>query len=134
VVDDRLLVRFAAQAQKRDGFTVDRGPIFPGKDYDNRDYWSARLSVVWRPIENVENYTIFSDFRSNEHGDGFVLSAVNPAGPFATSLLPILAQQQAAGVRNRQALQLRNSQYDTMVNKRLRPIQEYLQLPSAKMA
>jgi iron complex outermembrane receptor protein len=100
VVDDRLLVRFAAQVQKRDGFTVDRGPIFPGKDYDNRDYWAARLSVVWRPIESVENYTIFSAFHSNEHGDGFVLSAVNPTGPFAASLLPILAQQQAAGVRS----------------------------------
>jgi iron complex outermembrane receptor protein len=100
VVDDRLLVRLAAQVQKRDGFTVDRGPIFPGKDYDNRDYWAARLSVVWRPIESVENYTIFSAFHSNEHGDGFVLSAVNPTGPFAASLLPILAQQQAAGVRS----------------------------------
>jgi iron complex outermembrane receptor protein len=100
LIDDRLLVRFAAQVQKRDGFTIDRGPIFPGKEYDNRDYWAARLSVVWRPIENVENYAIFSDFRSNEHGDGFVLSAVNPAGPFATSLLPFLAQQQAAGVRS----------------------------------
>ena len=100
LVDERLLVRFAAQVQKRDGFTVDRGPIFPGKDYDNRDYWSARLSVVWRPIENLENYTIFSAFHSNEHGDGFVLSAVNPAGPFAASLLPIFAEQQAAGIRS----------------------------------
>src|SRR6266851_3619799 len=100
MVDDRLQVRFAAQVQKRDGFTVDRGPIFPGKDYDNRDYWSARLSVVWRPIESVENYTIVSAFHSNEHGDGFVLLAVNPAGPFAASLLPIFAQQQAAGIRS----------------------------------
>jgi iron complex outermembrane receptor protein len=100
LADDRLLVRFAAQAQKRDGFTVDRGPIFPRKDYDNRDYWSARLSVVWLPVEGVENYSIFSAFHSNEHGDGFVLSAVNPAGGFAAGLLPILAQQQAAGVRS----------------------------------
>jgi len=100
LVDDRLLVRFAAQAQKRDGFTIDRGPIFPGKDYDNRDYWSARVSVVWRPIESVENYTIFSAFHSNGHGDGFVLSAVNPAGQFGATLLPIFAQQQVAGIRS----------------------------------
>ena len=100
VVDDKLLVRFAAQVQKRDGFTIDRGPIFPGKDYDDRNYWAARSSVVFRPTEDFENYTIFSALRSDEHGDGFVLTAVNPTGSFASRLLPILAQQQAAGVRS----------------------------------
>jgi iron complex outermembrane receptor protein len=100
VIDDRLLVRFAAQFEQRNGFTVDRGPFYPGKDYDNRDFWAARLSVVFRPTEAFENYLIASALHSDEHGDGFVLSAVNPAGPFATQLLPIFAQQQAAGIRS----------------------------------
>ena len=100
VVEDKLLIRFAAQVLKRDGFTVDRGPFFPGKDYDNRDYWAARLSVVLRPTDDLENYTIFSAFHSDGHGDGFVLTAVNPSGPFASQLLPIFAQQQAAGIRS----------------------------------
>jgi iron complex outermembrane recepter protein len=100
VIDGKLLVRFSAQVQQRDGFTVDRGPFYAGKDYDNRNFWAARLSVVFRPTENLENYTIFSALRSNEHGDGFVLSAVNPAGAFASALLPIFAQQQAAGIRS----------------------------------
>jgi len=100
VISDRLLVRLAGQVLDRDGFTVDRGPLFPGKDYDNRDFWALRLSVLWRPLENLENYTIFSAFHSNEHGDGFILSAVDPNGGFASQLLPILAAQQAAGVRS----------------------------------
>jgi iron complex outermembrane recepter protein len=100
VVEDLLLVRFSAQLQQRDGFTIDRGPFYPGKDYDNRDYWAARLSVVFRPTENFENYTIVSALHSDEHGDGFVLSAVNPAGSFASQLLPILAQQESAGIRS----------------------------------
>jgi len=100
VIDDLLLVRFSAQLQQRNGFTIDRGPFFPGKDYDNRDFWAARLSVVFRPTENFENYMIVSALHSDEHGDGFVLSAVNPAGPFAPQLLPIFAQQQAAGIRS----------------------------------
>jgi iron complex outermembrane recepter protein len=100
LIDDELLVRFSAEGQKRDGFTVDRGPFYPGKDYDNRNFWAGRLSIVFRPIDAVENYTIVSVLDSDEHGDGFVLSAVNPAGPFAAQLLPILAQQQAAGVRS----------------------------------
>lgn len=100
LVTDRLLVRLAVQALSRRGFTIDRGPIFPGQDYDNRKYWAARLSVVARPIDGLENYTILSALRSDEHGDGYVLSAVNPSGPFASLLLPFLAQQQAAGVRS----------------------------------
>jgi iron complex outermembrane recepter protein len=100
VVSDQLLVRFAGQVLDRDGFTVDRGPLFPGKDYDNRDFWALRLSVLWRPLEGLENYTILSAFHSNEHGDGFVLSDVDPGGAFASQLLPILAEQRAAGVRS----------------------------------
>lgn len=100
VVEDVLLVRLSAQFQERDGFTIDRGPLYAGKDYDNRDFWAARLSVVFRPTDSVEDYLIASALHSDEHGDGFVLSAVNPAGPFAAQLLPIFAQQQAAGIRS----------------------------------
>jgi iron complex outermembrane receptor protein len=100
VIDDILLVRVAGQFLDRDGFTIDRGPLYPGKDYDDRDYWALRLSIVFRPFEGVENYTIISALHSDENGDGFVLSAVNPAGAFAGQLLPILSQQQAAGVRS----------------------------------
>jgi iron complex outermembrane recepter protein len=97
VVDDTLLVRFSAQVKDRDGFTVDRGPFYPGKDYDNVDYWAARASIVWRPTEGLENYTIVNALHSDENGDGYVLSAVNPAGPFAGILAPFFRQQLAAG-------------------------------------
>jgi iron complex outermembrane recepter protein len=100
LISDKLLVRFAGQVLDRDGFTVDRGPLFPGKDYDNRNYWALRLSVVLRPLQDLENYTIFSVFHSNEHGDGFVLTDVDPGGAFASQLVPILAGQQSAGVRS----------------------------------
>jgi iron complex outermembrane recepter protein len=100
VVDNTLLVRFAAQVKERDGFTIDRGPFFAGKEYDNVNYWAARASIVWRPTESLENYTIVNALHSDEHGDGYVLSAVNPAGPFAPVLEPYFAQQQAAGPRS----------------------------------
>ncbi len=100
LVDDKVLVRLAAQALDRDGFTIDRGPYYPDKAYDNRDYWAARLSVLLRPFQSLENYTIVSALHSDEHGDGFVLTAVDPNGGFGSLLLPILAQQQAAGVRS----------------------------------
>jgi iron complex outermembrane recepter protein len=100
LIDDKLLVRIAGQFLDRDGFTIDRGPLFANKDYDNRDYWALRVSVLARPFDNLENYTIVSALHSEGNGDGFVLTAVDPGGAFASSLLPILAGQQAAGIRS----------------------------------
>lgn len=99
-MSDRLLVRLAGQAVKREGFTIDRGPIFPGKAYDDRNYWTARLSVIARLTDDLENYTILSALHSDEHGDGYILSAVDPSGAFASLLLPFVAQEEASGVRS----------------------------------
>lgn len=100
LVADKLALRVAAQGLERDGFTVDRGPNFSGKDYDNRKYWTTRISMLFTPTPQFENYTIFTLLNSNENGDGFVLSAVDPTSSNGPALLPYLAQQQAAGVRS----------------------------------
>ena len=100
LVDNTVLLRIAGQFLDRDGFTIDRGPFFAGKDYDNRDYWALRASLLLRPFDNLENTTIFSALHSEGNGDGFVLTAANPAGSFGSLLSPILAEQQASGVRS----------------------------------
>ena len=100
LVNDKVLLRVASQFLDRDGFTIDRGPFFAGKDYDNRDYWALRATLLLRPFDNLENTTIFSALHSEGNGDGFVLTAVNPAGAFGSLLSPILAEQQASGIRS----------------------------------
>jgi iron complex outermembrane recepter protein len=100
LVDDKILLRVAGQFLDRDGFTIDRGPFFAGKDYDNRDYWALRVSLLLRPFDSLENTTIFSALHSEGNGDGFVLTAANPTGGFGSLLLPILAEQQASGTRS----------------------------------
>ena len=100
LVDDKVLLRVAGQFLDRDGFTIDRGPFFAGKDYDNRDYWALRVSLLLRPFDSLENTTIFSALHSEGNGDGFVLTAANPTGNFGSLLLPILAEQQASGTRS----------------------------------
>jgi iron complex outermembrane receptor protein len=100
LVDDKILLRVAAQFLDRDGFTIDRGPFFAGKDYDNRDFWALRASLLLRPFDNLENTTIFSALHSEGNGDGFVLTAANPAGGFGSLLAPILADQRASGIRS----------------------------------
>jgi iron complex outermembrane receptor protein len=100
IIDDKLMVRVAAQHYGRDGYTIDRGPIFPGKDYDNQHYSAARVSILFRPTAALQNSTVLSYFESNENGPGFVLSASSPLGPFASLLDPYLQEEQAAGARS----------------------------------
>jgi iron complex outermembrane receptor protein len=100
LVDNTVLLRIAGQFLDRDGFTIDRGPFFAGKDYDNRDYWALRASLLLRPFDNLENTTIFSALHSEGNGDGFVLTAADPAGAFGSLLSPILADQQVSGIRS----------------------------------
>ena len=100
LVDNTVLLRIAGQFLDRDGFTIDRGPFFAGKNYDNRDYWALRASLLLRPFDDLENTTIFSALHSEGNGDGFVLTAANPAGGFGSLLSPILAEQQASGIRS----------------------------------
>ncbi len=105
LVDDRLLLRLSYKDVERDGFTKDVGPGpygfsdvcaptaaalcgafdpsarsagFAGKDYDNKDYWHARIGVLWRPIDAVENYFVFTRSKSEDNGTGFVLSGIGP--------------------------------------------------------
>ena len=97
IVDDKLLMRAAFQSQRRDGFTRD---VNTGVDYDNRDNWTARLSVLFTPNDWFENLLIGRAFEFEEDGPGMVLLASNPQGPFAAQIAPFLAEQQARGIRH----------------------------------
>ena len=104
VVSDKLLTRIAFNGQKRDGFTRLLGS--PGRtgsvDTDDRDFWSARATVTYRPFSRLQNDTIFtySDYSSN--GSPTLLADFNP-NSFAATLFPGMpaaaAQQDALGVR-----------------------------------
>ena len=97
------MVRLSYKDVKRDGFTKDVGPQaygfdtvcdpdsgdycnfgsptgkgFAGKDYDNKDYWHARIGVLWRPTDGVENYFVGYQSDSTDNGTGFVFSGAGP--------------------------------------------------------
>jgi len=117
IIDDVLLVRGAFDIDQRDGFTHD---YTTGKDLDDRDYWSFRLGVTWRPTDDFENYIVYDSLYSHTNGTGIVLQAINtfrdpngiaanettwvqtfcPAAP-APCALPqqLLAQQASVGPR-----------------------------------
>jgi iron complex outermembrane receptor protein len=104
IVDDKVLLRLAGDVSIRDGYTKDVGTFFPGKDYDNRNYWAFRGSLVLRPSDDFENYTIFSSLYRDEHGPGVILAGINPTGALVNTVglaaaSAYLAQQQARGPR-----------------------------------
>ena len=96
LIKDKLMVRIAAQKQNRDGFTKD---AYRDIDYDDRDNYSARLSILFRPWEQLENYLIVWASEYDENGPGTVLSHNNPAGPFAALQTPLYEEQLERGIR-----------------------------------
>jgi iron complex outermembrane recepter protein len=103
LVNDKLSVRIAASVFRRDGFTKDVGPDFPGKEYDNKDQSAVRGGILFTPTNFIENYTLLAYTNSETNGTGFKLSAVAPNGALAAiygnQATNALAQQQSIGPR-----------------------------------
>ena len=98
VVDDKVLLRFTVDRNERDGYTKD---LTTGMEYSNLDYWYGRASMILRPSDDFENYTVVDYYFSQDNGPGVILSAVNPfiAGAILPGLFPDLALQKTLGVR-----------------------------------
>ena len=89
---DRLAIRVAGKYMKRDGFTKDAGPGpfgyvlehtgpsagFKGKDYDDKNWWTARVGVLWEPTDNIKNYLVTYYSKSHDNGSGIILNEINP--------------------------------------------------------
>ncbi len=63
VVDDRLDLRIAGEWTTRDGYTFDETT---GKSVDGRDLWSGRVTVGWKPIENLQTYLVWEHFSEDD--------------------------------------------------------------------
>lgn len=96
VVDDVLMVRIAAQRQRRDGLAVD---VNTGMEFNDRNNWTARLGVQFNPHARVSNYTVFQTVNFNENGPATVLYAVNPEASLYPLLGPLHNEQQQRGIR-----------------------------------
>ena len=105
IINDKLLVRASFDINRRNGFTYDRGvtpaqaaagAVDPnaGRWFDDIHYDSYRVSVVARPTDNFENYTVFAYFAAHESGSGLQLTAVDApilTGVFGSLFPPAVA-------------------------------------------
>jgi iron complex outermembrane receptor protein len=103
LVEDKVLVRIAGAFERRDGYTKDVGPYFPGKDYDNLSYDTFRVGLTLRPLAGLESYTLFRYYRSINNGPGTVPVTLDHNRPDLDGYLPTreaeFSAQQARGVR-----------------------------------
>jgi iron complex outermembrane receptor protein len=63
LVDDRLDLRVAGEWTKRDGYTYDQSL---DRQVDGRDLWSARVTLGWKPVENLQVYAVWEHFQEND--------------------------------------------------------------------
>jgi len=63
IVDDRLDLRIAGEWTKRKGYTFDETT---GQSVDGRDLWSGRVTLGWKPTENLQTYLIWEHFAEDD--------------------------------------------------------------------
>lgn len=81
IIQDKLLLQIGGKHDQRDGFTtVANTPYagrFAGLDLDNRDSWYGRVSVTFRPTDDIENYLVADETYLHTNGSALVLDDLN---------------------------------------------------------
>jgi len=90
VVDDKLMVRVAAQSWYRKGYVTD---IDTGKDYFDQNYYIIRPSFIIKPTENLENYTMVHYFYERNNGRVDNIYNYDPFGAYGLFTTPGRADQ-----------------------------------------
>ena len=61
IVDDRLDLRVAGEWTKRDGYSFNE--THQCTPIDGRDLWSSRVTLGWKPVENLQAYLVWEHFQ-----------------------------------------------------------------------
>jgi outer membrane receptor protein involved in Fe transport len=63
IVDDRLDIRIAGEWTKRQGYSFNQ---ITDERIDGRDLWSGRMTIGWKPVENLQTYLIWEHFQEDD--------------------------------------------------------------------
>jgi len=63
IVDDWLDIRLAGEWTKRQGYTTNE---LTGNSVDGRNLWSGRLSVAWKPVQNLQANFVWEHFSEDD--------------------------------------------------------------------
>jgi iron complex outermembrane receptor protein len=93
IIEDKVLTRVAFETGHTDGYIHD---LSTEKNLGDQNYWVGRFSLILRPTEKLENYTMFQYYK--DHGAPTplgVLKFVNPTGLARTVFGPALDNELA---------------------------------------
>ena len=98
IVRDRVLLRLAADVNKRQGYTIDLGN---GRRYDGRNYQAYRASLTLKPFDGLRNDTVVNYARSDGTMGGAILVSLDPQSGVAQipAVAQAFAEYKARGVR-----------------------------------
>src|SRR5580692_1912178 len=63
IVDDRVDIRVASEWTKRNGYVFDESN---DTNVDGRDLWSGRMTIGWKPFENLQTYFVWEHFSEDD--------------------------------------------------------------------
>ncbi len=63
IVDDRLDIRIAGEWTKRQGYSFNE---ITDERIDGRDLWSGRVTIGWKPVENLQAYLVWEHFHEDD--------------------------------------------------------------------
>ena len=63
IVDDRLDIRIAGEWTKRQGYSFNQ---LTDQRIDGRDLWSGRVTLSWKPAENVQTTLVWEHFSEDD--------------------------------------------------------------------
>ena len=63
IADDHLDIRIAGEWTKRQGYSFNE---LTNDRIDGRDLWSGRMTIGWKPFENVQTYLIWEHFSEDD--------------------------------------------------------------------
>ncbi len=63
IVDDRLDIRVAGEWTKRQGYSFNEST---DQRIDGRDLWSGRVSIAWKPVENLQTILVWEHFSEDD--------------------------------------------------------------------
>jgi len=84
-IADKLMVRAAIDINHRNGYVTN---LYNGKDLNDVGYQSYRLGIIFKPTENIENYTSVAYEHSRTNGTAVQLQYLNQ--PIASGVLNFL--------------------------------------------
>ena len=73
-VGDMVAFRVAGKTRERDGWARE---VTTGRDYDNQNFDTFRISALVEPFDGLESLTIFDWYKSNEHGTASFLTSIS---------------------------------------------------------